>query len=177
MRYSALKKRFLYLLTAGCLSITGLFMGVLTGCGNSKLEQAYSFSQREKNLTASEAARAPLFAEDLCVLDGSIQDNDTAITAEAGGLFNITDASVVYSKHATERLHPASITKVMTALIAIEDGNLDDVVTVTDAAVVTEAGASLCGIKPGDQITLRDLLYGLMMPSGKDAANAIAVHM
>lgn len=177
MRYSALKKRFLYLLTAGCLSITGLFMGVLTGCGNSKLEQAYSFSQREKNLTASEAARAPLFAEDLCVLDGSIQDNDTAITAEAGGLFNITDASVVYSKHATERLHPASITKVMTALIAIEDGNLDDVVTVTDAAVVTEAGASLCGIKPGDQITLRDLLYGLMMPSGNDAANAIAVHM
>ena len=47
----------------------------------------------------------------------------------------------------------------------------------TEDAVITEACASLCGIKPGDVITMQDLLYGLMMPSGNDAANAIAVHM
>ena len=50
-------------------------------------------------------------------------------------------------------------------------------VTVTDAAVITEAGASLANIKPGDQLTLEQLLYGLMLPSGNDAANAIAVHL
>ncbi len=97
---------------------------------------------------------------------------------EAGALFNVTDRSVVYSKNAFERLYPASTTKVMTAIIALEEGNLSDQVTVTEDAVITEAGASLCGIKPGDVITMQDLLYyGLMMASGNDAANAIAVHM
>lgn len=99
------------------------------------------------------------------------------MNAEAGALFNVTDRSVVYSKNAFERLYPASTTKVMTAIIALEEGNLSDQVTVTEDAVITEAGATLCGIKPGDVITMQDLLYGLMMPSGNDAANAIAVHM
>jgi D-alanyl-D-alanine carboxypeptidase len=65
----------------------------------------------------------------------------------------------------------------MTALLALKYGNLTDTVTVTDDAVITEAGSSLAGIKPGDVMSLEDLLYGLMIPSGNDAANAIAVHV
>ena len=65
----------------------------------------------------------------------------------------------------------------MTALLALKYGNLSDLVTVTDAAVITEAGSSMAGILPGDKLTLEQLLYGLMMPSGNDAANAIAVHI
>ena len=65
----------------------------------------------------------------------------------------------------------------MTAILAIKYGDLEDKVTVTDAAVITEAGATLCGIQPGDELTLEQLLYGLMLPSGNDAAAAIAVHM
>ncbi|MDD6073870.1 MAG: D-alanyl-D-alanine carboxypeptidase family protein [Clostridium sp.] len=151
---------------------------LLSGCGKqSHLENAYSFEEREPVLSVGMSGQAPLFAEDLCVITGETQDDDTSVAAGAGALFDVTDASVLYSKHATERMYPASITKVMTALIAIEEGNLSDTVTVTGDAVITEAGASLCGIKPGDQITLEQLLYGLMMPSGNDAANAIAVHM
>ena len=74
-------------------------------------------------------------------------------------------------------MYPASITKVMTALVAIKYGNLEDQVKVTDEAVITESGATLCGIKPGDTLTLEQLLYGLMLPSGNDAGAAIAVHM
>ena len=155
-----------------------LLLLLLSGCGKqSHLENAYSFEDRETVLSAGMSGQAPLFAEDLCVITGETQDDDTSVAAGAGALFDVTDASVLYSKHATERMYPASITKVMTALIAIEEGNLSDTVTVTGDAVITEAGASLCGIKPGDQITLEQLLYGLMMPSGNDAANAIAVHM
>ena len=83
----------------------------------------------------------------------------------------------MYSKNAFERLYPASITKVMTALIAIKYGDLTDTVTVTEDAVITEAGATLAGIHPGDQLTMEQLLYGLMLPSGNDAGAAIAVHM
>ena len=54
---------------------------------------------------------------------------------------------------------------------------MGDQVKVTDEAVITESGATLCGIKPGDTLTLEQLLYGLMLPSGNDAGAAIAVHM
>ena len=148
----------------------------LSACGKKGgLEEAYSYEERSQLMSAHGGSElAPLFAEDLCVVTDS-QDGDTSMNAEAGALFNVTDRSVVYSKNAFERLYPASTTKVMTAIIALEEGNLSD--QVTEDAVITEAGASLCGIKPGDVITMQDLLYGLMMPSGNDAANAIAVHM
>ena len=150
----------------------------LSACGKKGgLEEAYSYEERSQLMSAHGGSElAPVFAEDLCVVTDS-QDGDTSMNAEAGALFNVTDRSVVYSKNAFERLYPASTTKVMTAIIALEEGNLSDQVTVTEDAVITEAGASLCGIKPGDVITMQDLLYGLMMPSGNDAANAIAVHM
>lgn len=155
-----------------------LFLLLLTGCGKqSRLENAYSFEEREYGFSGGMSGQAPLFAENLCVITGETQDDDVSVSAGAGALFDVTDANVLYNKNATERMYPASITKVMTALIAIEEGNLSDIVTVTGDAVITEPGASLCGIKLGDQITMEQLLYGLMMPSGNDAANAIAVHM
>lgn len=65
----------------------------------------------------------------------------------------------------------------MTALVAIKNGDLNARVVVTDDAVITESGATLCGIEPGDTLTLEQLLYGLMLPSGNDAGAAIAVHI
>ncbi len=80
------------------------------------------------------------------------------VTSQAAALFDLTDREVLYSKDAFEKLYPASITKVMTALIAIKYGNLEDQVTVTEDAVITETGATLCGIQPGDTLTLEQLL-------------------
>ena len=128
-------------------------------------------------LTDSTDGYASLFASDLCVVTDESQYSPSDTTSEAAGLFDITDGQVMYSKNAFERLYPASITKVMTALIAIKYGDLTDTVTVTEDAVITEAGATLAGIHPGDQLTMEQLLYGLMLPSGNDAANAIADHI
>ena len=128
-------------------------------------------------LTDSTDGYASLFASDLCVVTDESQYSPSDTTSEAAGLFDITDGQVMYSKNAFERLYPASITKVMTALIAIKYGDLTDTVTVTEDAVITEAGATLAGIHPGDQLTMEQLLYGLMLPSGNDAGAAIAVHM
>ena len=99
------------------------------------------------------------------------------VTSEAAALFDVSDRETLYSKEAFERLYPASITKVMTALVAIKNGDLNARVVVTDDAVITESGATLCGIEPGDTLTLEQLLYGLMLPSGNDAGAAIAVHI
>ena len=169
--------KHLYKQAIGVVAVSVL---LLSGCQKKAgLPEAYSLETREELMLSSlqSSRRAPLFASDLCVITSDTQDEDSSLTAESGVLFNVSDKEVIYSKNAYQRMYPASTTKILTAIIALEEGNLSDKVTVTDAAVITEAGASLAGIKPGDVLTMEQLLYGLMMPSGNDAANAIAVHM
>ena len=171
-----MKKKTIYKI-ACCLTAGFL----LCSCGKKEeaLDRPYSFTERSfpVELTDSTDGYASLFASDLCVVTDESQYSPSDTTSEAAGLFDITDGQVMYSKNAFERLYPASITKVMTALIAIKYGDLTDTVTVTEDAVITEAGATLAGIHPGDQLTMEQILYGLMLPSGNDAGAAIAVHM
>ena len=151
----------------------------LAGCSSS-LQDAYVLEERIPALAAgAEGAGyyAEPFAEDLCVVTDESAFDEGLVTSEAAALFDEDGREVLYSKDAFERLYPASTTKIMTALVALEYGNLSDQVTVTEDAVITESGASLCGIEPGDVLTLEQLLYGLMLPSGNDAGAAIAVHI
>ena len=74
-------------------------------------------------------------------------------------------------------MYPASTTKILTALIALKYGNLSDTITISKNATVFPTGASLAHLKEGDQITLEELLYGLLLPSGNDAAVAIAEYI
>lgn len=82
---------------------------------------------------------------------------------------------VLYNKNGKTEMAMASTTKIMTAILAIEYGNLDDVVVVDEEAANVE-GSSIY-IEKGDKITLEDLVYGLMLRSGNDAAYAIATHV
>lgn len=82
---------------------------------------------------------------------------------------------VLYAKTAHEKLPMASTTKIMTAILAIESGNLDALVTIPKEAYGVE-GSSMY-LRLGEQISLRDLIYGLMLVSGNDAAVAIAIHV
>lgn len=86
-------------------------------------------------------------------------------------------AQPVFSKNAHVKLYPASTTKVMTAILAIEKGNLQDVVRVGNGVNNIPRDSSKAGIKPGDIMTLEQLLYAMMLPSGNDAAVAIAEHI
>ena len=81
---------------------------------------------------------------------------------------------VLFEKNAHTRMYPASTTKVMTLLLAVEGGDLDRLVTVPDSAGDVPSDSSLVPVYPGEEMTLRDLLYGLMIRSGNDAANAVA---
>ena len=91
--------------------------------------------------------------------------------AEAG------TGTLLVEKNANERAFPASTTKIMTCILALENGNLDDTVTVGDEVAAFGSRSSLMGILPGETLTLRDLIYGMMLVSGNDAAAAIAVHV
>lgn len=80
--------------------------------------------------------------------------------------------TILYGKNEKQKRKMASTTKIMTATIIIENCNLDETVEISKKAAGT--GGSRLGLKSGDKITVRDLLYGLMMRSGNDAAVALA---
>ncbi len=162
-----------------CCLWAGVF---LCGCGAGEeelLNRPYSFDERTISLVdeSMDSSFGPLFASDLCVVQDESAFSPDDTTAEAAAVFDISGEQVLYSKNAYEKLYPASITKVMTALVAIKYGNLSDSVTITEDAMITEAGATLAHLKPGEVYTLEQLLYGLMLPSGNDAGSAIAIHM
>jgi D-alanyl-D-alanine carboxypeptidase (penicillin-binding protein 5/6) len=94
--------------------------------------------------------------------------------ASAALIMDLESGQVVYSYNADIRLAPASTTKIMTAIIALEQGSLDDRVLITESHAQE---GSIMGLLTGDVATLEDLLWGLLLPSGNDAAMAIAEHV
>ena len=97
--------------------------------------------------------------------------------AEGAGTFNLATNTVTYAQNIYEKLYPASTTKILTAYIALKYGNLEDYVTVSENAANQASDSSVCGLKAGDVVQLKDLLYGMMLKSGNDAAIAIAEHL
>lgn len=89
----------------------------------------------------------------------------------------VVTGETVYEQNQNQKYYPASITKLLTALVAVEDGILTEEVTVGDEIEDIDADSSVAGLKIGEKLTLNDLLYGLLLPSGNDAANTIAVHV
>ena len=96
--------------------------------------------------------------------------------AESALLIDEDSGEVLLNKNSRIRMYPASTTKIMTLLLGLEsDIAMDDVVTIPQEAGNAPSDSSLIPVKPGDQMTWRDLLYGFMLSSGNDGANAIAV--
>lgn len=115
----------------------------------------------------------------VCVIPADKQDKaDQNLPAGSVLLVNTTKGKFVYANNIYKKLYPASVTKIVTALVALEYGNLDDMVTISyNASHITEYGAKLCGFNEGDKIKLGKLLYSLMVYSGNDAGVAIAEHI
>lgn len=97
------------------------------------------------------------------------------VSTSACSLVEVESQRVLYSENGDKQLPMASTTKIMTALVAIERGNLSDTVTITRESAGTE-GSSIY-LEVGETLTLEELLYGLMLHSGNDAAVAIAIHV
>ena len=96
-------------------------------------------------------------------------------SASAAILVDVDSGRVLYEQNADARMLIASTTKILTALVAIEEGDLRDIVTVSRRAALTEGSAMY--LQEGEQLTLETLLYGLLLCSGNDAAVAIAEHV
>lgn len=104
--------------------------------------------------------------------------NPLNLNVKAALLYEISSGTMVYGYNIDTKLYPASLTKIMTCLTALETGNLTDMVTVTDTALVgMHPDGSNVGLAPGEEISMEDLLYCVMLASANDACAVIAEHI
>ncbi len=97
------------------------------------------------------------------------------ISAETAALIDVTSGRILAEKQGDKRMRIASLTKIMTAIVALEEGNSQEIVVTPDSAYAKE-GSSIF-LKRGEKMKMEDMLYGLMLRSGNDAAVAIAEHV
>jgi D-alanyl-D-alanine carboxypeptidase len=114
----------------------------------------------------------PAIVPDVGLSIPSIAGISTAVIEQPCGV-------LLYETNGTLTLPPASLTKIVTALVAVDWSDLDEAVTVEidGPALSLETDSTVMGIEPGDELTMRDLLYGLLLPSGNDTALEIARHI
>jgi len=165
-----------------CFCLILCFSFLLTGCGKQETMIPFDFSENTTLLSSTlDAASetADLFSSDLCVIpESNDKDSDENLSANSVLLVDATENKKLYAKDIYEKIYPASITKIVTALVALKNGNLDDKVTFSKNAVsITEPGAKLCGFQEGDTVVLKDLLAAFLIYSGNDAGIAIAEHI
>ena len=100
------------------------------------------------------------------------------IEAESAIVMDVSTGIILYEKNIYDKHYPASITKILTALIAIENSSLDDTVTFShDSIFSLEYGSTHIGMREGEQLTMTDCLYALLLASANEVANAIGEHV
>jgi len=153
----------------------------LLACGEAAIPLAFSYDN--PNLPSTDSYESPArltpFADTLCVGEANVAGAGyiNMETANAAGLFDINNKKILYAKNIFDKQYPASLTKVMTAIIVLENAELSDRIEVTDAAAVDEQGATLIGIKKGDSLTVEQALKFTLIASANDAANMLAVYV
>lgn len=181
MRRRRIRNTILLLLLLVVLA--GGAMGALyfirTGGFFTEMNMPYSAAQEfDSILQARDSLRAEPFAKNLCVVEGDVPLEGASLGEEQKGvLLNLDTKSVLYAKGAFDRVYPASITKIMTAMLALKYGNMDDTVTISQENVTLEEGSQVCGFQAGDRLSMDQLLRCLLVYSGNDAASAIAEHV
>ena len=161
------------------ICILTIMLTSLTGCGGLSYDMAYSTDSDISSfnvISIRDTRTATPFATNLCVVKDDVTDGTTADMSQATAavLFALNENEVIYAKNAHEVLNPASLTKVMTALVALKYGSLNQQLTATNTVNITESGAQLCGLKTGDTMTLDQALRILLIYSANDVAMLIA---
>ena len=149
---------------------------------SSQLDMTSAYSVKEEMYGTHGAEistqKADSFASSYAVSSGNMSLEGVAISdTTKAGLFDLDHGSVMFAQNIHEKSYPASITKIMTAILAFKNGNMDDIVTIPAEALNQESGSTEIGFQEGDQLTLDELLHGLLIYSGNDAAVAIAQHI
>ena len=148
------------------IGVLALFLAVIAATLQVEFEEPQKSASHVINRNVASKAN-------LASLPGKA--NPPALSAKSAIVIEASTGKVLYEKNASDLRYPASTTKIMTLITALDLGNLDEVVTVSSNAANTE-GSSIY-LEAGERLKLLDVLYGLMLHSGNDATVAVAEHM
>lgn len=169
-----INKRILSLIAS--LTVMAVFSG---GCGQREYAFPYDPEYDVSSfriIDVDNPSVASPFAKDLCIVTQDIMNDEEVdmSQAHAAVLMDVARSQVMYAKNAHEQLAPASLTKVMTALLAMKYGSMDQVLTATSAVYITEEGAQRLGLKAGDSMTLSQAMRIMLINSSNDVAMLVA---
>ncbi len=153
----------------------------LSACGSKSFDYPFNINNSQSAFrfeTSNANDVAESFASDLAVVSEDVIAGEEVSTGEnsyaSALLVNADSNEVLYSKNAHAKLYPASMTKVMTALVALENCDKDKILTADMNCLITEEGAQLAGLQVGDTMTLDQALHILLIYSANDVAVMIA---
>ncbi len=137
-------------------------------------KKAINIQETEETLSESTNTESLENPSDIDMTTSTEEDTISSDSVLLAGMDTMED---VYGKNVYDRIYPASITKIMTALITLQNAQFSDTVIFTEDMIVTEYGAKLCGFNVGDELTVEQLFNAIMIYSGNDAANALAIYI
>ncbi|MCM1184109.1 MAG: D-alanyl-D-alanine carboxypeptidase [Roseburia sp.] len=166
----------------GALALGTALLFNLTACGEKEFRFAYDRNRNNSGYSTAAHTQGEMletYASGLCVAAGDVTEGTDVDMGQtvAAGLFDVASKDVIYARNIHERMNPASLTKVLTALCALEYGSPTDVLTASENVNITEAGAVKLGLKAGDTMTMDQALYALMLRSANDVAIMVAEHI
>ena len=158
--------------------LTVILVFFSTGCGAAPYTFDYNVDSEVSSFNVlyfAEGRKTSTYASNLCVVSRNILADDLTLDdVSAAFLFDINNNNVLFAKNVFVQVAPASLTKIMTAIVALKYGSLDQTLTASNAVNISEWGAQLAGITAGDKMTLGQALHILLIYSANDVANLIA---
>lgn len=163
------------------VSLFILFSLIITGCG-SDFASPYSASVLSSEMAGrgfTADLKADSFASDLCIVTENVpvEGIELSTAVESYLLVDINNQTVLASYDANRQIHPASTTKLMTALVALENCSMDEKIVLGDEVTGFAYDETVLPGKVGDTMTMDQALHFMLMYSANDIANAIAVHV
>ncbi len=166
------------IISLSCILMASLY----TACGNAAIRMPFSdFNKSHEdtfNISSYEELMAEAFAENIAVEKEDVLDIFSLDDSSAGILVDVKNKDILYQQNAFKTMYPASLTKIMTALLVLENSNLDDTVTCTSAVKnIAFNDAVLLNLNPGDTMTVDQALHLMLINSYNDVAIALACHV
>lgn len=155
-----------------------LMILVTTGCSHHPFQMTDSYASYYAKEQKEETQELKGMASDLAVLDAKDENSPGYQSSDyADLLINDSTNEVIESYRCFEKVYPASITKIMTALLVLENGNFDDEITLDHDIVLTEDGAVISTLSKGDTVTVNDVFHGMLIKSANDCAVILAEYI
>ena len=156
------------------LFLAAMFTFSAAGCGKDEAKQQDAAVKKEETASDAEGNKKDAETKELLQEAFIMADGAPDVTASAAILIEESTGTILYEKNADQKMYPASMTKVLTALVALDHFKPEELIKVGSEINEVSLDSSKAGHVAGEMLTMKNAIRGLIIPSGNDSANVIA---